>query len=199
MDKAFSPWWRSSHRGVARPVGVDGRGFFPGNRRLALALPFMREAALVLLLAACGSGASSHSASASHGASTGRADATADAATTATSDADGPESRGSVADDAGWADVIGATSDAGWGDARAQDAGSSCTPFPCAAGQFCLDTIGTPLGGNEVQSSCSDLPDLCQAAPTCECLLQAVLCARECVAQGTAITVSCWVSVVSPP
>jgi hypothetical protein len=79
--------------------------------------------------------------------------------------------------------------DAEWGDARRYDGGNSCAPFPCAAGQFCVDTGGASSG----HVYCQDIPAICDSTPTCLCLLQAVTCAVSCVADGGAMTATCYV------
>jgi hypothetical protein len=68
-------------------------------------------------------------------------------------------------------------------DAEVRPVAQSCSPFPCASGEFCVESSA---------AYCLTNPAVCGASPSCVCLLQAVTCGTQCTVDdaGTS-TVRC--------
>ena len=75
---------------------------------------------------------------------------------------------------------------------------ASCTPFPCAHGQFCIDheqILSMPIGDYAV---CEELPGGCEGSPSCLCVVHsAPWCAHPmCVAEAAEVKLTC---ILMPP
>lgn len=149
-----------------------------------------RPAALAVALLACGGQAGLGADASVLDGSISHPDATRDSAST------GPPETTTSSDGGAGEDAVVAATDAACGDAALFEAGVSCDPFPCAPGQFCLNLIGTISGKH---SYCQAIPDCCEPSPDCICILQAVACAHQCVADGGGMTATCIIPQKGPP
>jgi hypothetical protein len=69
----------------------------------------------------------------------------------------------------------------------------SCSPYPCAAGQLCVDDQQILTMPIREHASCEELPPACEPTPTCFCIVHSTpWCAHPiCVVEENAASLTC--------